>query len=184
MSAITRRRSSAAEASPSRDFLHHQWRYIDVIPQAVVVPPFRGDCLVGGNDKIAARPRLEIADDRGFDVNRLIHPSKYIACTRPCELTTQAQPTDKPRSGLSVGWSALLGDLHSGQQPAIMARTPPKPTSGVWYRSGRLRKCSCSGTASGSISSQATRGLGRTLVKSRCILRPHLTVRRSRTLSF
>ena len=99
--------------------------------------------LVPGNDKVATWASREIADDRGFDVNRLIH----IPHTRSRELTTAA---DKPRNGLVVGWNRLSGDLYVGYQPAIMARTPSKPASGVWYRSQRPRKCSCSGTASGS----------------------------------
>ena len=106
MSAIARRLFRCGSVA-SRDFLHYQRRYIEVIPHAILVPPFRRDCLMPGNDKIATRTRREIADDRGFDVNRLIHPYSMYSAHSTLRANDQAQP----RTAREAGWpsAGVLG---------------------------------------------------------------------------
>ena len=64
----------------------------------MLVPPLRRDRLVSGDDQISTRPGGEIADDRGLDVNRLVHVSKYTPLTGSRELTTEIsrRPTAGP----------------------------------------------------------------------------------------
>lgn len=63
-------------------FVDDELRYEQIEVWAVVVPPIMGQLLVCRRDQITTRPRREITDDAGFEVDGGVHESQSSPVAR------------------------------------------------------------------------------------------------------